>query len=60
MEIRGHHMPLQGKKSSEYFRVFSELHKIGGVKDKQARYITCFVSYWVYQHHPRTRDKQGF
>ena len=34
--------------------------KIGGVEDKQYRALTCFVSCWVPQNHPNTRDKQDF
>ena len=36
-------MPSQGEQFSVLFRVFSEIHKIGGAEDEQARYLTCFV-----------------
>ena len=53
-------MPLQGKQYSDLFRVFSELHKRGGVEDDQARSLTFFVSCWVPQYHPHTIYKIGF
>ena len=51
-------MPLQRKQYSELFCLFSELHKIVGAEYEQARYITCFISCWVPQHHPPPRDKK--
>ena len=60
MEIIGHYMPSQGKQYCELFGMFSELHKIGSNKDDQDISLTVDPPCWVPQHHPNTRDKQGF
>ena len=51
-------MTSQGEQSLELFCVFSELRKIGGVEDEQARVLLCFVSCWEPQQHPYPRYKQ--
>ena len=46
-------MPLQGKQYSDLFRVFSELHKRGGVEDDQSKALPCYV----YCRVPHTRGQ---
>ena len=53
-------MPSQGKQYSYIFSMFSEIHKRGGLKEEKDISLPCFVSCWLTQHHPNTRDKQGF
>ena len=53
-------MTSQGKQRSELFCLFSEKHTIEDAEYKKSRALPYFVSFWVPQHHPHNRDKQGF
>ena len=57
METKEHYIPSQGEQSSEFFRVFSELHRVC-VEYYQARAFACFVSCWVPQRHPHPREEK--